>query len=237
MDLDLDAVMRSLAGARTLEQLVRPLLDLLQGASGYDSVYMTHVDAARNAQRIVFARNAGALEIAEGREGRWDRSLCQRALAQGVGHVEDATVCWPDLPVARDLGACAAECLPRVGRVGVAGQARRAAKAGRLGKRRNTACGPHAANPAGRGDARRRAVLPARCVPPGTRLACALPGTAPHPGAGRGFRRAGSQASAASPPCRSHSATASRSARCAAPARNCGPTMPTHAGCCGCSRS
>lgn len=68
MDPLLSRLAESVAGAHSLEQLARPLLALLQGVTGLDSVYLTRIDEAAGSQRILFAENAGALRIEEGAE-------------------------------------------------------------------------------------------------------------------------------------------------------------------------
>ena len=90
--------------ADDFEGLVRPLLDALQQASGYESTYMTviHFDEAK--QEILFARNAGSLEITEGVLVDWSDTLCRRALVEGVEVVDDASVRYPDSSAAGEMG-------------------------------------------------------------------------------------------------------------------------------------
>src|SRR6185503_16305809 len=71
------------AGTRTLEELTRPMLATLQAMTGYDSVYLTTIDAAAGLQHILFSTNARQMRIPEGLSVPWSDTLCKRALESG----------------------------------------------------------------------------------------------------------------------------------------------------------
>lgn len=94
----------SVAKARTLEELVRPLLELLQTVTGLESTYLTTIDTAAGYQYILFSRNTSRLEIPEGLSVPWEGTLCKRALEEGRPYTDDVANCWPDSGPARELG-------------------------------------------------------------------------------------------------------------------------------------
>lgn len=73
----------SLENARSLEELVRPLLELLEATTGLESTYMTTIDEQAGVQHILFARNSDRLQIPEGLSVPWNDTLCKRALEEG----------------------------------------------------------------------------------------------------------------------------------------------------------
>ncbi len=94
----------TVAGARTLEQLVRPLLGLLEEMTGLDSTYLTRIDDALGEQHVVFSRNSRRLRIPEGISVPWNDTLCKRALDEGRLYTDDVSTCWGDSEAARALG-------------------------------------------------------------------------------------------------------------------------------------
>lgn len=100
----LGVVAHSVAQAQTLEELVRPLLELLQTVTGLESTYLTTVDESSGVQHILFARNTHRLQIPEGMSVPWEATLCKRALEEGRAYTDDVASCWPDSGPARDLG-------------------------------------------------------------------------------------------------------------------------------------
>ncbi|TZF91543.1 GGDEF domain-containing protein [Cognatilysobacter lacus] len=72
-------------GASTLEQLVRPLLELLADATGLESTFLTSVDPDARRQSVLFARNTGSLGIREGTLLPW---LEFPAAALDAGHAQ-----------------------------------------------------------------------------------------------------------------------------------------------------
>ena len=53
----------SITDAHSLEQFVRPLLALLESATGLESTYMTAIDEAAGVQHVLYARNSNSLQI------------------------------------------------------------------------------------------------------------------------------------------------------------------------------
>jgi diguanylate cyclase len=94
----------SLIGARSLEDLVRPLLELLQAVTGLESTYLTRIDTEAGVQYVLFARNSRQLQIPEGLEVPWEGTLCKRALEEGRLYTDDVANCWADSAPARALG-------------------------------------------------------------------------------------------------------------------------------------
>jgi diguanylate cyclase len=94
----------SVSQARTLEELVRPLLELLQSVTGLESTYLTTIDEDAGVQHILFARNTHRLQIPEGLSVPWEGTLCKRALEEGRPYTDDVANCWSDSAPARALG-------------------------------------------------------------------------------------------------------------------------------------
>lgn len=94
----------SVTQARTLEELVRPLLELLQTVTGLESTYLTTIDLGRGVQHILYARNTHRLQIPEGLDVPWEGTLCKRALEEGRPYTDDVAHCWADSAPARALG-------------------------------------------------------------------------------------------------------------------------------------
>lgn len=107
-ELSLDSILAelstSLQAARSVEQLTRPLLDMLGAVTGLESTYLTSIDPDAELQHVRYARNAGALQIPEGLSLPWSDTLCKRALDEGRMATTDAGRCWPDAEAARHLG-------------------------------------------------------------------------------------------------------------------------------------
>jgi diguanylate cyclase len=104
MDALLDKLSASVASAKTVEDLTRPLLELLESVTELESVYLTTIDLDRGLQRILFARNSGRLQIPEGLEVAWEDTLCKRALDSGQLMTSDVGSCWGDSAAASALG-------------------------------------------------------------------------------------------------------------------------------------
>ena len=94
----------SVTGAQSLEELVRPLLELLQAVTGLESTYLTRIDNAAGIQHVVYARNTRRLQIPEGLEVPWEGTLCKRALEEGRLYTDDVANCWADSEAAMALG-------------------------------------------------------------------------------------------------------------------------------------
>ncbi|MEJ5208120.1 sensor domain-containing diguanylate cyclase [Denitratimonas sp. CY0512] len=94
----------SLSPANEIEDLVRPLLELLEAVTGLESTYVTRIDAASGRQTVLYARNAQALDISEGLSVGWNDTLCKRALESGLNYCDDVPGLWADSRAARELG-------------------------------------------------------------------------------------------------------------------------------------
>ena len=94
----------AVSSARTLEQLARPLLELLEMVSGLESTYLTRIDLEAGLQEVLFARNSRSMQIPEGIQVPWEDTLCKRALEEGRGYTDDVAACWGDSAAARALG-------------------------------------------------------------------------------------------------------------------------------------
>ena len=90
--------------ARSLEELTRPLLEMLEAVSGLESTYLTTIDLAEGLQHVVYARNSRELQIPEGLSVPWGDTLCKRALDEGRPFTDDVCSVWGDSDAARLLG-------------------------------------------------------------------------------------------------------------------------------------
>ena len=70
MDNLLDHLSETVTRARTVEELTRPLLELLEDITGFESTYLTVVDLERGVQRVLYARNTRQMQIPEGLSNR-----------------------------------------------------------------------------------------------------------------------------------------------------------------------
>ncbi|HSP57393.1 MAG TPA: sensor domain-containing diguanylate cyclase [Halomonas sp.] len=106
--VELDPVLEKLANTIVdhdgLENLTRPLLELLQMVTGLESTYLTSIDLPRNTQHIVYSCNTHEMTIPESLTVDWDDTLCKRALAEGVSYTDEVSGRWGDSDAARALG-------------------------------------------------------------------------------------------------------------------------------------
>lgn len=100
----LDRLADLLGSVRDTEDMVRPLLELLEAITGMESTYFTRIDLAANIQRVVYSRNSMQLQIPEGIQVEWDDTLCKRALDEGRPFTDDVPAQWGDSDAARQLG-------------------------------------------------------------------------------------------------------------------------------------
>ncbi len=80
------------------------MLSILQHVSGLDSAYLTTIDLDRDEQRILYANNAGEMDIPEGLAVPWSDTLCKRALEEGRPFTSNVSQCWGDSDAAKALG-------------------------------------------------------------------------------------------------------------------------------------
>ncbi|MGC3963156.1 MAG: sensor domain-containing diguanylate cyclase [Rhodocyclaceae bacterium] len=90
--------------AESVEQLTRPLLEILSTVAGMESTYLTTIDLERGTQHVKFARNAGEMQIPEGLDVPWEDTLCRRSLNEGRTYTPNVSECWGDSSAARALG-------------------------------------------------------------------------------------------------------------------------------------
>ncbi|MBV8034150.1 sensor domain-containing diguanylate cyclase [Roseateles sp.] len=93
----------SVSKARTLEDLTRPLLEMLEAVTGLESTYLTTIDLDQGLQHVVFARNSHELHIPEGLSVPWGDTLCKRALDEGRPYTDCVASLWGDSGAARQL--------------------------------------------------------------------------------------------------------------------------------------
>ncbi|SAI69430.1 signalling protein [Bordetella ansorpii] len=104
MDPILAQLSASLPNAKSLEDLTRPLLDMLGAVTGLESTYLTSIDLEKGEQHIRYARNTGEMNIPEGLTVPWSDTLCRRALEEDRMYTDDVGSCWGDSGAARQLG-------------------------------------------------------------------------------------------------------------------------------------
>jgi diguanylate cyclase len=94
-------------GARTLEDLARPLLELMQQVTGFDTTFLTTVDESRGVQQVIYTHGSQRLPIPEQLQAAWGDTLCKRAYTDGQRFSSDVASRWGDSPVGRQLGIAA----------------------------------------------------------------------------------------------------------------------------------
>ncbi len=100
----LEQLSATVTRAKSLEELSRPLLDMLAAVTGMESTYLTAIDWQRDLQHVLYARNSGEMNIPEGISVPWGQTLCKRALDEDRLFASDVDARWGgDVPVARDL--------------------------------------------------------------------------------------------------------------------------------------
>lgn len=100
----LGALAATVSHAHTLEALTRPLLELLQTATGMESTYLARLDEPAGVLHVLYARNTHRLTIPEGLSAPWESSLGKRALDDGRLYADDIAGRPGDCEVARTLG-------------------------------------------------------------------------------------------------------------------------------------
>jgi diguanylate cyclase len=104
MEPTLNQLAESIADAKDLEGLTRPLLEVLEAITGMESTYLTTIDERKGVQHILYSRNTKSMQIPEGLSVPWDDTLCKRALKEGRPYTDDVSACWGDSEAARALG-------------------------------------------------------------------------------------------------------------------------------------
>ncbi len=104
MDNLLSRLSQSLNAAQTLENVTRPMLEMLESATGMESTYLTIVDTENCMQLILYSRNTQQLQIPEGLSVPWADTLCKRALEEGRPYTNNVAEVWGDSEAAKQLG-------------------------------------------------------------------------------------------------------------------------------------
>lgn len=106
MEIILAKLSEAVGSAHTLEELTRPLLEMLEAVTGCESTYLTSIDWPGGMQHVRVARNSDSdlLEIPEGLAVPWADTLCKRALEEGRPYTTNVAECWGDSAAARELG-------------------------------------------------------------------------------------------------------------------------------------
>jgi len=104
MDALLDHLSSTVTSANTLEELTRPLLEMLESITGMESTYLTTIDLQHSVQHILYAGNASTMQMPEGLSVAWEDTLCKRALDDGQPFANDVDTRWGDSVAARALG-------------------------------------------------------------------------------------------------------------------------------------
>lgn len=104
MDVLLARLSESLTTARSLEDLTRPMLEMLLAVTGMESTYLTVVDEGEGLQQVMYACNTRQLQIPEGLRVPWTDTLCKRALEEKRPYTNEVQRVWGDSGAARDLG-------------------------------------------------------------------------------------------------------------------------------------
>ncbi len=110
MEFLIEQLSETVSSATTLEDLARPMLEMLEAATGLESAYLAIIEPDKARQHILFAHNAGEIAVPEGDYLPWGDTLCRHALEENRIYADDAGGCWGDADAARELGirSCAA---------------------------------------------------------------------------------------------------------------------------------
>lgn len=104
MDALITQLSQTVTQARSLEELTRPLLRLLEAVTGLESTYLTVIDLEQSVQHILYAHNTCKMQIPEGLSVPWNDTLCKRALDENRPFSGDVGSCWGDSDAAAALG-------------------------------------------------------------------------------------------------------------------------------------
>ena len=105
MDHLLDQLATSVTQARSLEQLTRPLLEMLETVTGLESTYLTTLDLSQGLQSVLYSRNGSErMTIAEGLAVPWSDTVCKRALDSGRHASNEVEADFGDSPHVSAMG-------------------------------------------------------------------------------------------------------------------------------------
>lgn len=91
-------------GPSALEEVARPLLELMHLITGLETTFVTQIDWAAQDQEVLFSLNTAALEVAEGATLNWSDSMCRLAFLSGQEHTSDVRGQFPGSLGADHLG-------------------------------------------------------------------------------------------------------------------------------------
>jgi diguanylate cyclase len=100
----LSRISDSVTEARSLEDLTRPFLEMLEEATGLESTYLTTIDLEAGTQRILYAHNSRTMRIPENLTVAWQDTLCKRALDEDRPFCGNVGTHWGDSQAAATLG-------------------------------------------------------------------------------------------------------------------------------------
>jgi diguanylate cyclase len=103
-DFILARVSLTLATERTLETLVRQLLEMLELVTRMESTYLTRIDLKAQRQLVMYAHNSSEMQIPEGFSVPWNESLCKRAIDDNCLFCNDVGERWRSCTAAQELG-------------------------------------------------------------------------------------------------------------------------------------
>lgn len=89
---------------RQLNRVVHRLLGKLAEVTGFESTYLARIDWAGELQEIVYARNAGVLQIPEGAQIDWSVTLCRYLFNGGPRASAEVASDYPAAAAAVNLG-------------------------------------------------------------------------------------------------------------------------------------
>ena len=101
---ELERVAEAFVDGGSLEQLSRPLLEMLRTATGLDSTFLTSIDWDADEQRILYTVNEAEMQIPEGAVVDWSDTLCRRSMDEGRTYTTDVPAIWGDCGAAAALG-------------------------------------------------------------------------------------------------------------------------------------
>lgn len=104
MDKLLSRLSQSLNAAKTLEDVTRPMLEMLESATGMESTCLTIVDVGKGLQQVLFSHNTQQLQIPEGLTAPWADTMCKRALEEGCFYTDKVPEVWGDSEMGQQLG-------------------------------------------------------------------------------------------------------------------------------------
>lgn len=102
-DFILARVSQTLATERTLETLVRQLLEMLELVTRMESTYLTRIDLEAQRQLVMYAHNSSEMQIPEGFSVPWDESLCKRAIDDNCIFCNEVGQRWRSCTAAQEL--------------------------------------------------------------------------------------------------------------------------------------